>query len=103
MGWQIPYDHEAYWPVMVKTCLDIRTRQEEAFRSLGEMQVGREEKSWRAKAGERIVRPDTSPHEVKPPPEPAVGDVDVSTEKADNQVDGANAVSETQAEPAVSA
>ena len=39
---------------MVKLCLDIRAKQEEAFRALGPPKVGREEKSWRAVHGSEV-------------------------------------------------
>ena len=55
---QLPYDHEAYWPALVKTCLDTRKRQEDAFLALGEPKVGREEKLWRLNGA--VTGPDSA-------------------------------------------
>ncbi|WVQ97364.1 hypothetical protein IAU59_004476 [Kwoniella sp. CBS 9459] len=47
----IPYDHDTYWPALVETCLRLRAAEEGRWRSLGERQVGREERLFKRAAG----------------------------------------------------
>lgn len=44
---QLPYDHDTYWPTMMKLCKDRRVDHLKRWRALGEAAVGREERLFK--------------------------------------------------------
>ncbi|WVR05984.1 hypothetical protein IAU60_003012 [Kwoniella sp. DSM 27419] len=43
----LPYEHDTYWPALLKTCLNIRKEEEDRWKGLGSRQVGVAEKLFK--------------------------------------------------------
>lgn len=47
LTYQLPYDHDTYWPTLIETCIARREEHIQAWRSLGPPEIGRSERDFK--------------------------------------------------------
>lgn len=60
---KITYDHDTYWPALVKACQERREQDAIRWRALGEPKVGREERDFKRSSTGEGVKSSPAPEE----------------------------------------